>query len=208
MLTLPWDNPILNGFYVFEGIDGAGTTTQAKRLAEHFSVDYATVFTFEPTDLPIGAVIREYLNGSEGADARTLSLLYAADRNEHLERPHEGIRARIERGERVVCDRYLFSSLAYQGTFDDFAFVERINADFPLPEHLFFIDTSVDEADRRLASRASRDRYENRPLQERVHATYRRVIAEFERRTEVRIHRIDGSRDPNSVFEAITSCIG
>lgn len=204
MLTLPWDNTVLAGFYVFEGIDAAGTTTQAKRLAAFLEQKNIASFTFEPTDRPIGRVIRDYLTGIDGADARTLSLLFAADRNEHIEHPENGIRARIGRGERVVSDRYLFSSLAYQGTLDDFSFVERINARFPLPEHLFFIDTPVEEADRRLNSRESRDRFENRPLQERVHQQYRAIISDFEK-TAVCVHKIDGSRDPDSIFDEIRS---
>jgi len=204
MLTLPWDTPVLPGFYVFEGIDGAGTTTQAQRLASYFSQRGPASFTFEPTDGPIGRVIREYLTGDEGAQPRTLSLLFAADRHEHLEHPDRGIRVRIARGERVVCDRYLFSSLVYQGSADDFAFVEMINGTFPLPEHLFFIDTAVEEADRRLATRASRDRLETRPMQERVHGAYRRIITEFDK-TAVAVHRIDGNLDPETIFNEIRS---
>lgn len=202
MLTLSWDNPVLPGFYVFEGIDGAGTTTQARRLASYLARTGEASFTWEPTDRPIGRLIREYLTGPEGADARTLTLLFAADRTEHVEHPVDGVRARIARGERVVCDRYLFSSLAYQGSADDFAFVEMVNGAFPLPEHLFFIDTPVDEADRRLSTRASRDRLETRSMQEQVHAAYRRIIAEFGR-TAVKVHHIDGGNDPDSIFKTI-----
>lgn len=206
MLTLPWDNPVLAGFYVFEGIDGAGTTTQAKRLTAHLSQTVSASFTFEPTDRPIGRVIREYLTGEEGAEARTLSLLFAADRKEHLDHPIDGIRARIARDERVICDRYLFSSLAYQGSADDFAFVELLNGDFPLPEHLFFIDTPVDEADRRLSTRTSRDRLETRSIQEKVHDAYRAIIKDFQR-SAVQVHHIDGNDDPDSIFTKILTAL-
>ena len=207
MLTLPWDNPVLPGFYVFEGIDGAGTTTQAKRLTGYLSDRADAHFTFEPTDLPVGRLIRSLLSGPETVEAETLALLYAADRTEHLQRAGSGILARIAAGETIVCDRYLFSSLAYQGTLVDFGYVERLNARFPLPEHLIFIDTPVEEADRRLGTREERDRYENRSLQERVFHTYRTVIDAFER-TAVHVHRIDGSRDAETVFEAIRSVFG
>ncbi len=206
MLTLPWDNAILPGFFVFEGIDGAGTTTQAQLLTDYLAESRRSTFTFEPSDGPIGTVIRDLLVNAPDTQPRTFSLLYAADRLEHIERQETGIRARLERGENVVCDRYIFSSLAYQGTFDDFETVERLNAAFPLPQHLFFIDTPVEEADRRLSFRAKRDQFEHKTIQESVHSSYRRIVEDFSR-TAVCVHYIDGRVSKDRVFDSVRAAI-
>ena len=204
MLTLPWDNPVLPGFIVFEGIDGAGTTTQAQRLVAHLSAaGLSAQFTCEPTDCATGTTIRRLLAGPEHVEPWTLALLYAADRHEHIERPAVGIRALLDRGNRIVSDRYLFSSLAYQGAFNDFGAVERLNHHFPLPEHLIFIDTPRVEASRRLASRATRDILERDDVQQRVEGMYREIIADFVRRSSIHIHTIDGHQNPDGVFRDI-----
>tara|TARA_B100000614_G_scaffold91619_1_gene82830 strand:+ start:865 stop:1506 length:642 start_codon:yes stop_codon:yes gene_type:complete len=208
MLTLTWDNPILPGFVVFEGLDGAGTTTQAHRLVTCLrSRGVAAEFTCEPTDYLTGRTIRALLTGPERATPWTLAMLFAADRHEHLERPESGILARLATGATVISDRYLFSSIAYQGAFCDGAAVERLNGAFPLPEHLVFVDTPQDEASRRLAHRVVRDSLEQDDVQRLVAARYRGVIDAFDERTEVRVHRVDGRDDPDSVFAAIRSAL-
>ena len=106
-------------FIVLEGLDGAGTTTQAARLQTHFTAHGRHSFlTNEPTSEPVGAFIRRLLTSRErGGDGtpyhpgeRTLGLLFAADRMAHS----RVIEAHLGSGEHVVCDRYVFSSMAYQ----------------------------------------------------------------------------------------------
>ncbi len=84
----------------------------------------------------------------------TLALLFAADRAEHLLAAGDGILNRLERGELVISDRYLFSSLAYQSLDCDFEYVRALNAEFPLPRDVVFVDTPVRESQRRLGGRA------------------------------------------------------
>ncbi len=200
MLTLPWDNPVLPGFVVFEGLDGAGTTTQAKRLCQNLNADTdAAVHTWEPTDFLTGKTIRALLDGPEFVEPWTLALLFAADRYEHLNRPVEGILSKLKAGKVVVSDRYLFSSLAYQGSLTDFRAVESLNHQFPLPEHLIFIDTPRDTAMQRLAGRKNRDSLENESVQEPAERTYRAVISDFERAGRIHVHRIDGALDVDTI---------
>jgi dTMP kinase len=209
MLTLSWDVPVLPGFIVFEGLDGAGTTTQARRLADHLcAAGTPAEFTCEPTDFLTGRTIRRLLDGPEHVEAWTLALLFAADRHEHLERPRTGIRARLDDGIVVVSDRYLFSSIAYQGSFVDSAGVERLNGRFPLPEYLVFVDTPRSEATRRMASRKTRDILEQDAVQERVAARYRGVVDAFAERTAVHVVTVDGNAAPDEVFAAILSGLG
>jgi len=209
MLTLSWDNPILSGFIVFEGLDGAGTTTQARRLCDFLNArrsgnSHQAVLTCEPTDLPTGRTIRSLLNGSEDVTPWTLALLFAADRHEHLSRPDTGIRDLLANGSLVISDRYLFSSLAYQGAYAAFGDVEALNHQFPLPEHLIFIDTPRETAKGRMRNRATRDRLEQDDVQTRVEAMYRDIITDFENSGRVSVHRFDGNRSVETIFGQIT----
>lgn len=129
---------IIRGFIVFEGLDGAGTTTQAGLLEKKFKEEGITCSAgFEPTDNFIGKIIRRILRGEEEVAPGTLAKLFAADRHEHLYNNSSGIIARCRRGEIVISDRYLFSSLAYQSIIFGFDRVLKLNSEYPLPEHLF-----------------------------------------------------------------------
>ena len=104
---------------VLEGLDGAGTTTQAKRLVEHLRTRGGKAhLTREPSDGPIGRLIREMLTGEHAIPGQpiaqsTFGLLFAADRLDHLQREVE---PQLAAGATVVSDRWYHSSLAYQGT--------------------------------------------------------------------------------------------
>ena len=117
-------NTILRSFIVLEGLDGAGTSTQLKLLSQRLSsAGKKHTATWEPTDGPVGKLLRAILAREVKALPTTTAMLYAADRNEHLHAPEAGILATASRGELVVCDRYLFSSLAYQSIECGFDFV-------------------------------------------------------------------------------------
>lgn len=102
------------GFYVtFEGGDGAGKTTQADLLASWLeSKGNEVVRTRDPGGTPLGAAVRDLLLHGEHVDPRAEALLYAADRAQNLA---EVVRPALQRGAAVVQDRYIDSSLAYQG---------------------------------------------------------------------------------------------
>ncbi len=97
-------------FIVFEGGDATGKSTQARLLAERLGGR----FTFEPGDCSIGGAVRQILLDPENTqlDNRAEALLYAADRAQHVA---EVIRPALESGADVVCDRYIGSSVVYQG---------------------------------------------------------------------------------------------
>lgn len=97
-------------FVAFEGIDGCGKSTQARRVADRAGAH----FTFEPGDSPLGAILRErLLDASEPMSPETEALLMLADRSHHVA---SVIAPRVLRGERVVTDRFFGSTLAYQGS--------------------------------------------------------------------------------------------
>ncbi len=102
-------------FVCFEGGDGAGKSTQSSALADWLTdAGYAVCLTFEPGDTPVGKQLREIVLGLATGDLspRTEALLYAADKAEHVD---SLVRPALDRGEVVITDRYVDSSLAYQG---------------------------------------------------------------------------------------------
>jgi dTMP kinase len=185
---------ILQRFIVLEGLDGSGTSTQLRMLTERLARDAAAYWaTFEPTDGPVGALLRSILAQEVKAHPRTIAMLYAADRNEHVFAPRTGIEARARAGETVVCDRYIFSSLAYQSIECGFDFVEALNSAFPLPACVIFLDTPVDVCQERLAERGKTELYDNRPFQLRVRESYIRTL-EYFRGQGLPVHVVNGDR--------------
>jgi len=179
---------------VLEGLDGAGTTTQLRLLSERLAREGTPhLATWEPTDGPIGKMLRGILARDIRAHPRTIALLYAADRSEHIFEPQTGVEARTRRGELVISDRYLFSSLAYQGLECGSEWVGSLNSGFPLPECLIFVDTPVDVCQERLAARRSQELYDGAEFQERVRQSYLQAITRFGG-TGMKVSLIDGDR--------------
>jgi len=199
---------VLDRFIVLEGLDGAGTTTQLKLAAEKLAADGRPHFcTSEPTDHPLGLLIRDVLTHRRSVHPTTLALLFAADRAEHLLAAGGGILKRLERGELVISDRYLFSSLAYQSLDCDFEYVHGLNAGFPLPRDLVFLDTPVRESQRRLGSRGGQELFDGADIQDRILDNYRRGFALY-RDAGLRLHVLDGTLPPSDIFENFWKIIG
>jgi dTMP kinase len=194
------------GFYVLEGIDGAGTTTQLKAVSAFFASGPRPLYpTCEPSDGPVGRLIREALSGKIPLRAATLAYLFAADREEHL-RGSDGVEARLGKGQRVLCDRYLYSSVAYQSIGADPSLPVLLNSGFPMPEAVYFLDIDPALAADRIAGRASKDVFETIPFMERVAARYRAVI-ELYKDSGSRILVLDARLPPGEITAAIAADI-
>lgn len=205
-MTAPTHEP-LRRFIVLEGGDGAGTTTQLRLIDEALAKAGVTHWTTsEPTAEPEGLLIRRILSGELRRDPGTLARLFAADRNEHL-RGTGGILDRLARGEIVVCDRYVLSSLAYQGVACGPELPAELNVGFPLPELLLFFDLAPARSVSRLGGRERLEIFEDLPFQEKVEVAYRKALSSFEG-LGVRIERIDASRSVEEVSAEILNIIG
>ena len=198
---------ILKNFVVFEGIDGAGTSTQIELLKKRTDAD-RFFFTTEPTDSETGKFLRKMLKGDVELDPRTSAFLFAADRNEHLYGTggtNCGVAAQAQSGKIVVSDRYLFSSLTYQSVTCGDELPRRLNKGFPLPEILFFFDIDPEISLQRVLGRGETEIYEKLDFQKATAARYRNVIAEYERmNTGMKIVRLDASQSVEKIAEIIT----
>ncbi len=191
---------------VFEGIDGAGKTTQVELLCQRLASTGSPVFaTCEPTGGPVGQLIRRMLSGTLPADQRTIANLFAADRTEHLMDPETGIRRMVDTGTIVVCDRYYFSSYAYHSQYMDMEWVRQINqlnADILKPDITLFIDVDPQTCLKRLqATRKHLEIYEKLDNMKQVRANY---MAAFHRLAhQERVAVIDGNDSVEKIAEAV-----
>jgi dTMP kinase len=185
-------------FIVLEGLDGVGTTTIAEMLSRALQArDLRVRLTAEPTDGAFGRLLRRHIHTDVTLDPPSAALVFTADRADHL---GSLIRPALERGRSVVCDRYLLSTLAYQGAEGvDPQAVLAASAGFDVPDVTFFLDAPDDVRAKRMSGRGRVDRYEDPGLQDRLRASYRTSIGLLRARGH-RIDEIDASRDAEAVL--------
>ena len=189
-------------FVTFEGLDGAGKSTQISCLREHL-VDSGreVVETREPGGTPLGERIRDLvLNGVE-VSPWAETALFAAARAELVE---QVIRPALERGADVLCDRYIDSSLAYQGIARQLGIEVVLDLNLHatrglLPDRTFLLLVDPEEASRRRNDPSDRIEREGPDFRSRVDAAYRELAELFPRR----VIAVDGSRSPDDVAKKI-----
>ncbi|MDR0524416.1 MAG: dTMP kinase [Spirochaetaceae bacterium] len=194
---------LIRNFVVFEGGDGSGTTTQLGLLRGRFGGAGGPHLhgTFEPTDGSVGKLIRSILTGADSVHPETLARLFAADRSEHLYGPG-GIIERVAQGDLVISDRYILSSLVYQGITCGEKLPGALNADFPLPETMLFFDIDPEIAVRRVEKRGNPDMYEYLDFQRQVRKQYLSLLPGYADRG-VRIAIIDAAMPPEQTASAV-----
>jgi dTMP kinase len=184
-------------FCVLEGLDGTGTTTLSAILAERLQArDLRVLTTAEPTEGPFGRLLRSHVEHRVDLDPHTAALAFTADRHEHLE---QVIRPALRRGHWVISDRYLLSTLAYQGA--EGVSREAILAasqGFDVPDVTFLLDAPDDVRRERMSSRGRVDRYEDPALALRLRASYEESAALL-RRHGHRIEAVDATSDPEAI---------
>jgi dTMP kinase len=203
--------PKVGRFVVLEGIDGSGTTTQVARLAERLrSARVSVRATHEPSDGPVGTVVRQVLTGRvvvPGGRApgwATMALLFAADRMDHVESEIEPF---VTGGGVVVSDRYDASSLAYQSVSsgaearDAVEWIRSLNRYVRRPDLTIVLDLQPEvAADRRLRRGEAAQLYEQNEVQRALSAFYRDLARHM---PSDRIVVIDGSGSIDEVHARV-----
>lgn len=185
-------------FIAFEGLDGSGSSSQAKLLAERLEkAGKKVLVTKEPTtDTSTGLRIREVLQHREIMSPRELQQLFTEDRAEHLKNV---IEPALKDGFAVITDRYLFSTLAYGALEVEWAWLKELNRSFRLPDVTFLLKLDPVECLHRIAARGTAaEFFEREEKLAKVWENYERVAAEFPN-----IHVIESDRPIEEVGEEI-----
>jgi dTMP kinase len=193
-------------FITFEGIEGAGKSTQAKMLHTFFQKkNIQSVLTREPGGTQLGKKIREILltPTNEIFPSNAELMLYEADRNIHI---HNVIKPNLEKGINVICDRFTDSTLAYQGYARglDLQLIEELNniaTEGINPDITFLIDIDVEEGIKRIKKERNIDRIEQESIE--FHKRLREGFLEIAEKNKNRIFVVNGNRTKDEIFEEI-----
>lgn len=198
-------------FIVLEGLDGSGKSTQAKLLAEYMRSLGRKVFeTSEPTETGLGGMVRDGLGGEHPRSSAELAAMFAADRVAHNASPKSGIKRYLAEGTDVICDRYYYSSLAYQGVDGDFQWVADMNLNCPeitKPDVCVFFDLDPKKCFEHLKKgRAHFEIYEeNEKIIAETRSRYNRVFELLAGRD--RIVKIESSGSPEEIAAEVRKVI-
>lgn len=192
-------------FIVFEGIDGSGKSTTARRVAAHLQAEGVDVFLGqEPTDTAAGRAVRAAVE--EQADPVSTTLLFVADRIQHCAVLEE----HLARGRTVVLDRFLHSTLAYQSATlgdrmrDPMGWLRGLHEHVPLrPDRVVLLDLPAETAVARATERGSTDPFEKVGFLERVRSTYLMLAKAEPDLFEV----VDASAPEETVFQAALAAV-
>ena len=196
-------------FIVFDGLDGSGMSTQAGRLAAFLSDKKQKIrfghtgvhSTKEPTSSLIGGLIKSQLSHDWKSSPECLQLLFSADRAYHLEKE---IIPLLERGVIVICDRYLFSTIAYgDRDINDMAWLLNIQKKFLLPDITFFLKVSPKVCIERInKERFEVTLFEKEEVLKKVWENYEKLVKKFKN-----INIINGERPVDRITQDIIKIV-
>ena len=197
-------------FIAFEGIDGSGKSTQIGLLAERLKKEGVCCYTtMEPTNAPVGSLVRQVMTGRIRMDNKAIAALFAADRLDHLLNEVDGIASKIEEGTTVLTDRYYFSSYAYDSVDVPMEWVIRANEQSALilrPTVNLFIDVDPDTALERIArNRFHQELFEKKSRLVEVRENYKKafdLLAGEEKYTV-----IDGNQSREAIADNIWEAV-
>ncbi|MGN1343873.1 MAG: dTMP kinase [Traorella sp.] len=195
----------MRGFFItFEGPDGSGKTTIStavqKRLVE---MGYDAIYTREPGGIEIAEQIRNVILDPKNTtmDAKTEALLYAASRRQHLV---EKVIPALKEGKIVICDRFIDSSLAYQGYarhlgIDNVYTINQFAIEGHFPDITIFLNLNYEDGLKRIESRKFKDRLdlETNTFHQEVSIGYQKVLEKYQYRMRV----VDASLEVDQVVE-------
>lgn len=193
-------------FIVMEGIDGSGKSTQLSYLAKRIQAEWgeSVLLTREPSDGPIGVLLRQMLSGRVKADYRVIAKLFAADRLDHLTNETDGILSHLSAGRTVLCDRYYFSSYAYHSSdmpMDGVMLDNKLAEDLLRPSLTVYLSVSPQVALGRIGARGGQaELFEN---ETRLRGTLEQYEKAFALRPDEQVLRIDADLALDLVAENI-----
>ena len=194
-------------FIVFEGIDGAGKSTQVNLLTEKLvSLGYDVVLTAEPTTLPSGKALRQALSGKDKKSECEMATMFVLDRIAHNIDKENGIIPLCEQGKIVISDRYYYSTLAYQGHSTDYEWVKKMNLSCPdikRPDLCIYLDLLPEQSLARISARNEQvEIYENLEKLTNVRNTFLSVIEDLKNDGE-KIFVVNANRSIEDIADEI-----
>lgn len=185
-------------FVVIEGLDGCGSSTQVKLLTDYLRVRGIRTFsTKEPTDNVIGGLIRGALTGVYLLPEATMQMLFSADRGHHVKRFIEPV---LQSGGWVVCDRYMWSTIAFGGVTLDKEWLLSLQKYFPVPDITFLLEVPPKFCLERIEKdRYDIELYEKLEKLKNVWKNYEWLAARFSDKFFV----INGNKSENEVLAEI-----
>lgn len=195
-------------FIVFEGLDGSGKGTQISLLSKVLSEKNINICeTAEPTQSATGGLIRDTLAGYQKRTPYELAALFLTDRIFHNTSAN-GIKNMLDSGVTVICDRYYYSSFAYQGIDADLKWVMDMNLKCPeilKPDLCIFLDVPTEQCDKRMNTRQSREIFENVETMDKIRARFFEVFELLKNSENIVI--VDALRDIETVHNDILSSV-
>lgn len=197
-------------FITFDGLDGSGLTEQVEMLRDwlrrggynmhHFA------FTAEPSEGPVGTIIRQALEKRLNIDEEALALLFAADRTDHLER---FIVPRLEAGIHVICDRYYLSFLAYQSHLlpDAQDWLWQLNIRNRKPDLTIFLQSPPEVCIERIRQRFALTRYERQEILDGVNTQFERIVPLLRDKRREKVQIVDSSGSMESTHQPILELV-
>lgn len=202
-------NPYPGKFIVFDGLDGSGMSTQAAILVDYLSEQKQKLrfghtgvhLTKEPTSGLIGGIIRGQMTHEWKSSPECLQLLFSADRAHHLEKD---VIPLLEKGVIVVCDRYLFSTIAFGSMgIKDQGWLLNLNKNFLLPDLTFFLKVSPKICIERISkTRYGFTLYEKEEILEKVWGNFERLAKEFKN-----VFIVDGERPVEKIAKEVAGIV-
>ena len=198
-------------FIVFEGIDGAGKTTQINLLANYLREQGRAVYcTAEPTETVSGGLLRDALSGASRRTVCEMAAMFVFDRINHNVNPVNGIQKMLADGFDVICDRYYYSSLAYQGSGTDPEWVSNMNLNCPeimRPDICVFLDLTPEQSMARInRNRVTQEIYENEEKLTQVRNQFYCVFEQLRERDNIQI--VNAYRSVEEIHADIVALIG